>query len=117
MHNTIYGFVDFLAAAETAHLPRVHHSEVLPDASNARDHPSIILIHPAHAGHLAELPAWPRLSFGLLWLCAGLCTCRWQRSELQCSLSSTSWPTRLAGLVELASGVDSELFLRLVGTL
>ena len=69
--GTIQGFVAILAMAESAHPAGGHHLQVLPDASNARDHPFIIPTHPAHAEQPPKRPAWLRLSIRLSPLCAG----------------------------------------------
>ena len=69
--GTLHGFVAILAMAESAHPAGGHHLQVLPDASNARDHPFIIRTHPAHAEQPPTRPAWLRLSIRLSPLCAG----------------------------------------------
>ena len=67
MHYTIYGFVHFSGAAGAALFLRGQRLQVLPHLRDARDHPSIIPIHPAHAEHPPVRPAWPRLSRDRLW--------------------------------------------------
>ena len=68
---TFYGFVHFLAALEMALSAGGQHVQVLPAARDARDHPSIIPTHPAHAEHPPMRPACLRRSIRLSQLRAG----------------------------------------------
>ena len=107
--------VALAAVAESAHPAGGQLLQVLPVPLDARDHPSNISIHPPHAEHHPVRPAPTRLSRDRLWLCAALCVCGWQRLTPPFSPISTSSPTRLGGLVKLASEADPGILFRAAG--
>ena len=112
--GTLHGFVAILAMAESAHPAGGHHLQVLPDASNARDHPFIIRTHPAHAEQPPTRPAWLRLSIRLSPLSAmrKLWRHRWRRLEAPLGRLAASQPRRLGRLGQTACAGDPTLFPR-----
>ena len=115
MHFTIYGFVYFSGAAEAALLLGGQRLQVLPHLRDARDHPSIIPIHPAHAEHPPVRPAWPRLSRDRLWLCGAPWQCGWRRLEAPHDHLPAKYSLKLGRLGQPAWAGDPALFPRHAG--